>query len=56
MRMALFTGMRRGELFKLQWDDVDFDRGFIHIRQPQGRQRSDDTFESGGPRGIRTSP
>ena len=36
MRMALFTGMRRGELFKLQWPDVDFDRGFIHIRGPKG--------------------
>jgi integrase len=34
--MALFTGMRRGELFKLKWDDVDFDRGFIHIRTPKG--------------------
>jgi integrase len=28
--------MRRGELFKLKWDDVDFDRGFIHIRAPKG--------------------
>lgn len=37
MRMAMFTGMRRGELFKLQWDDIDFDRGFIHIRHnPKG--------------------
>lgn len=36
MRMALFTGMRRGELFKLRWEDIDFDRGFIHIRQPKG--------------------
>lgn len=36
MRMALFTGMRRGELFRLQWQDVDFDRGFIHIRTPKG--------------------
>ncbi len=36
MKMALFTGMRRGELFRLQWQDVDFDRGFIHIRQPKG--------------------
>ncbi|MGO9578853.1 MAG: tyrosine-type recombinase/integrase [Desulfobaccales bacterium] len=38
MKMALFTGMRRGELFKLQWQDIDFDRGFIHIRDPKGGQ------------------
>jgi integrase len=36
MKMALFTGMRRGELFKLQYDDVDFQRGFIRIRDPKG--------------------
>ena len=27
--MAIYTGMRRGELFKLQWQDIDFERGFI---------------------------
>ena len=37
MRMALTTGMRRGELFKLKWDDLDFERGFITIRHdPKG--------------------
>jgi integrase len=30
--------MRRGELFKLRWEDVDFERGFIHIRDPKGGQ------------------
>jgi len=36
MKMALFTGMRRGELFKLRWTDIDLDREFIHIRDPKG--------------------
>ncbi len=36
MRLALYTGMRRGELFKLKWSDIDSDRGFVHIRDPKG--------------------
>ena len=36
MKMALFTGLRRGELFKLQWKDIDYQRGFINIRDPKG--------------------
>jgi len=36
MRMALYTGMRRGELFKLKWEDINYDRGFITIRDPKG--------------------
>jgi len=28
--------MRRGEIFKLRWQDIDFDRGFIHIKAPKG--------------------
>jgi integrase len=36
MRMALFTGMRRGELFRLKGDDIDFERNFIHLRTPKG--------------------
>jgi integrase len=36
MKMALFTGMRRGELFKLKWKDINFHRGFINIIDPKG--------------------
>ena len=36
MKMVLYTGMRRGEMFKLKWEDVDFKRGFILIRDPKG--------------------
>ena len=36
MKTTLYTGMRRGELFKLRWVDIDFERGFIKIRDPKG--------------------
>jgi integrase len=36
VKFALFTGLRRGELFKLTWDDVDFECGLIRLRDPKG--------------------
>jgi len=36
MRLALLTGMRRGELFRLKWEHVDFGRGFILLADPKG--------------------
>lgn len=36
MKLALFTGMRRGELFKLKWEDIKFEQGFIKIVDPKG--------------------
>jgi len=36
IKFAMFTGLRRGELFKLTWDDVDFDRGMVTLRDPKG--------------------
>ncbi|MCG6533982.1 MAG: site-specific integrase [Syntrophales bacterium LBB04] len=36
MKLALYTGMRRGELFRLQWSDIDFNKGFIRIVNPKG--------------------
>jgi len=38
--MAIHTGMRRGELFKLRWFDVDFPRGMIRVRDTKtGKDR-----------------
>jgi len=40
VQAALFTGMRKGELFTLKLADVNLDAGFIHIRDPkEGRDR-----------------
>jgi integrase len=36
MLLALITGMRRSEIFKLMWADVDFQRDFINIKDPKG--------------------
>lgn len=36
MLLALCTGMRKSEILKLSWDDIDFRRGFIYIRDPKG--------------------
>lgn len=37
--LALYSGLRRGELWALRWEDVDLDAGVIHVR------RSWDTHE-----------
>lgn len=34
--LAFFTGMRRGELFKLETQDIDFHMKLIRIRDPKG--------------------
>lgn len=47
---ALATGMRRGELHGLKWEDVDFDAGRLHVR----RQRVEVPGEGGGV--IETAP
>lgn len=36
LKLALFTGMRRGEIFKLHSEDLDFYHHIIHLRNPKG--------------------
>jgi integrase len=36
MRLALYTGMRRGEMFKLKWNDIDFSAALLLLRNPKG--------------------
>lgn len=36
MLLALYTGMRKSELLRLQWNHVDFERGFITLFEPKG--------------------
>ena len=38
VRMALYTGMRRGELFELCWSDIDFHHKTITVRSAKNGQ------------------
>ena len=36
VKFAMFTGLRRGELIRLAWNDIDFERGSVTLRNPKG--------------------
>jgi integrase len=36
VKFAITTGMRRGEIFKLTWEDIDEKHGMIRIKDPKG--------------------
>jgi len=39
-RLALLTGMRRGEILGLKWEDVDFERGVLAVKRALIRSAS----------------
>lgn len=36
LKLALYTGLRRGEIFRLKWDDIDFENGFMELYDTKG--------------------
>jgi integrase len=36
IKLALFTGLRKGEILRLTWEDVNFEQGMITLRKPKG--------------------
>lgn len=47
LAVAIATGMRRGEIGAITWDDVDFDNGKVIVRQSVGQDRSGHSFIKG---------
>jgi integrase len=48
-RLALLTGMRRGEILGLKWEDIDFKSGTLSVRRTLSRGRGG-TWELGQPK------
>lgn len=42
LRLALATGMRRGALIALRWDDIDWQRNMIRLRGESAKKRTTD--------------
>ena len=38
MKLALYTGMRRGSLFQLKWEDIDFEHAVIKLGDTKSGQ------------------
>ena len=36
---AIFTGLRKGDLFNLKWNDVNLERGFLNYREQKKREK-----------------
>jgi integrase len=52
--MALYTGLRQGELLGLQWADADLHEGVLHVRRQW--TRSNEYGPTKTPAGVRRIP
>ncbi|MGK0552226.1 tyrosine-type recombinase/integrase [Enterococcus faecalis] len=44
--LALYSGMRIGEISGLKWSDIDFENNFIYVRRTVSRISDENTFNS----------
>ena len=42
--LAMTTGMRRGEIFQLQWADINFEKGEVTLRADTTKSKKPRTF------------
>ena len=52
VRIAAYTGLRRGELVSLRWGDVDFETRQLHVRRTMSRGVEVDAPKSGKRRSV----
>ncbi|MCL2124087.1 MAG: site-specific integrase [Desulfovibrionaceae bacterium] len=48
--VTVFTGMRKGEVLGLTWDNVDFERGTLCVRQQLLKKRGENAFMLASPK------
>ena len=50
--LAIYTGLRQGELLGLEWQDIDLDKGVLHVRRTFNHGKVRDTKSDSSTRDI----